>query len=64
MPVQLESSNPSPALTANPDAVLEQWNETDGEASPPVSKTGCWIIFSALTLLAVGGAITLIYTIY
>lgn len=51
-PVQLESNNPAPAVTANPDAVLEEWIESDGPKSPPISKKGCWLVF--FTLVAVG----------
>jgi len=61
-PVQLEAANPSPALTADPDAVLGQW--TDETPAPAVSKSGCWIIFSLATLLLLGGTVWAIYAHY
>lgn len=64
-PQPREADNPSPALTTDPDAVLEEWTEQSGGPSDqPVSKTGCWIIFAALAIIGVGGSVTLIYLIY
>lgn len=66
-PRPLEARNPSPALTADPDAVLEEWTEqagADGSSDPPISKTGCWMIFIAIAVIGIGGAVGLIYMIY
>lgn len=63
-PVQLEANNPSPALTADPDAVLEEWTEQTGPSDQPISKTGCWAIFIALGVIIIGGSVTAIYLIY
>ncbi|MDA7916658.1 hypothetical protein N9Z12_02300 [Opitutaceae bacterium] len=52
-PVQLESDNPAPAVTANPEAVLEEWMESDGAKSQPVSKKGCWLVFFALAAVGI-----------
>ena len=63
-PVQLESNTPSPAVTANPEAVLEEWVETEGSASPPVSKKGCWLIFCGLAVLGILAAIAALQFFY
>jgi hypothetical protein len=52
-PVQLESNNPAPAVTANPEAVLEEWMESDTAKSPPISKKGCWLVFFAMAAIGV-----------
>ena len=63
-PIQLEANNPSPALTADPDAVLEEWTETGGNSDQPVSKMGCWLIFSAIAVGVVGLIVAFIYVVY
>lgn len=63
-PQELAAAAPAPALTADPDAVLEEWTETEGSSEPAVSKMGCWLIFSALALLGVGGTVAFIYFYY
>lgn len=52
-PVQLEANNPSPGISADPNAVLDQWVESQGPAAPAISKTGCWIAFSAVTAVCI-----------
>ncbi len=57
---------PSPALAADPDAILEEWTEQAGgeRRDQPISKTGCWIIFAALAVVGIGSVVGLIYFIY
>jgi len=63
-PVPLEANTPAPALTADPDAVLEEWAEKSGPNEQPLSKTGCWAIFIGLAVIIIGGSVTAIYLAY
>lgn len=60
------ASNPSPALTADPDTVLEEWTETAGDQSSdqPMSKMGCWLIFAVIAVVGIGGVAAFIYLVY
>jgi hypothetical protein len=66
-PTQLEANNPSPALSADPDAVLEEWTETSGQGdktNQPISKMGCWLIFAGLAAATLGGIALFIWIFY
>lgn len=41
-----------------------QWLPEGDSADPAVSKTGCWVVFSAVLLICVGGSIWAIYAYY
>lgn len=61
---RLEANNPSPALTADPGAVLEEWTERAGSSDQPLSKSGCWLTFAAVSLLGIGGVIAIVLLFY
>ncbi|GAB5560857.1 MAG: hypothetical protein SynsKO_25040 [Synoicihabitans sp.] len=64
-PTQRESDNPSPAVHADPEAVLEEWTETQSEDSGSgISKSGCWLIFGALVVLGIGSVVAIILIRY
>lgn len=65
--VQLEANNPSPALTADPDDVLEEWTETTGhnnQSDQPISRMGCWLIFATIAAISIGSTGLFIYLFY
>ena len=64
VPIQLESNNPSPGSTADPDAVLENWLNSDADAAPRISKTDCWGAFSAVLIIGIIGLLAFISICY
>lgn len=63
-PIQLESNNPSPGSTVDPNAVLEDWLESDASTAPRISKTGCWVAFSAVLIIGIIGLLAFVSIYY
>lgn len=57
-----ESSISTPALHADPNAALEEWQDTS--ADPGLSKSGCWLLFIAIGLAGLGLLAAILYFVY
>jgi len=49
---------------ADPDAVLENWLDSDADAAPRISKTDCWVAFSAVLIIGIIGLLAFISIYY
>ncbi|MCF3648221.1 hypothetical protein [Synoicihabitans lomoniglobus] len=63
-PPRAETTTPVAAPAKASDELLEELVQEYEAADKPLSKTGCWVIFSTIVAVVVGAAVIVIYAIY
>ncbi|WP_221028945.1 hypothetical protein [Actomonas aquatica] len=60
-PPPTAAPKPAPGTVGDVDAMLDDLLQSDDSNKPPISKTGCWLIFAALMVLGCGLTLAAIY---